>query len=88
MHRGADMKPALPGKRGTPAGADGGAGGGGRGIRGAEVKPQGCLVSFMGSTFTSRSTLGGKWHRGAEMKPALLGIAIGALCISSSWISA
>ena len=75
MHSGDDRNPARPGKRGTGAacaagsgsgGGGGGAGGAwwGRNVNGAEVKPQGFLAIFMGSTCTKRG--GAKVVAGAD----------------------
>jgi hypothetical protein len=75
IHSGDDRNPARPGKRGTGAacatgsgsgGGGGGAGGAwwGRNIKGAEVKPQGFLAIFMGSTCTKRG--GAKVVAGAD----------------------
>ena len=67
IHKGEDVNPALPGRRGTVAGiggaagvstvstgvSGGGGGAGGRGIKGAEVNPQGFLL-IIGATGTKR----------------------------------
>ena len=60
---------------------------------GAEVKPQGFLGSFSGSVWTSRAGAaeargevvngsGGKWHSGADVKPAAGGGGGGATTVS------